>query len=199
MIVPCHAIVYRSQMAIWIFFLNYFKEAVPILLLFLFHEIKFICQGPPDISKGTQTCNNIPKIKIILFITHAVETPMSIIVRMKEDKVTLDIQLIQLHNSFFQVTKKFRIKSPAIPVIRCCSLIWIQLGLGTVKRIPFGEYTHSDFVEGGIFKCFQGFHLNVFGLMNPGITGGAEGKERCPVIIFETIRIGHPYDSMTFF
>ena len=56
-----------------------------------------------------------------------------------------------------------------------------------IVLVALGEDAHADLVEGGSAQRGERLLLNGFGLMNPGIRGGAEGKERRAVRIGEMI------------
>lgn len=80
--------------------------AVPLPELLRPDKIKLVGDRPPDISIGRQPGDHIPQIGDVRWMIHPVETPMALVIWMKEDEIRFNAHLPQLDDALFQVTKK---------------------------------------------------------------------------------------------
>src|SRR6266498_2697980 len=126
---------------------NNLAEPFEILFALFFHEVVFVGQGPPNIPKGCEAADDIAKIMIILVGSHAIEPPMTLVVRMEEDKIGFDAEVPQVPDALFQVLKKFWIKSREIPIMRRRSFEWIQQRLVCIPIVALRKNAKADFVE----------------------------------------------------
>ena len=74
-IIHSHAVMDGTQMMVGILFHKDGAVAFPVLLRFAFHQIKFIGQGPPDITIGRKSGDYIFPVKIVLIFIHDGKAP----------------------------------------------------------------------------------------------------------------------------
>ena len=90
------AVVNREQMMIRIVVRNDFAEAHEIRFLFLLHEIVFVRERPPDIAIRREPRDDVAQITVVRVRRHPIKAPMPLVVRMKQNDVRLDAELLQI-------------------------------------------------------------------------------------------------------
>src|SRR5258707_13033406 len=107
-VVDALAVMDGSQMIIRIGVLDDLEKAIPILRFFLLHEIKFVGDGPPDISIGCQASDDVSDIAFIAGGIHAIENPMYFDVGKKKDDIRFDDEVAELTQEHLQVLEELR-------------------------------------------------------------------------------------------
>jgi len=122
-------------------------ETFEIFLALFFHEIVFVGEGPPDIAIGSEPAKHIPEIMVVLRRSHAIEAPMSFIVRMKKDEIGFDSKFSQISDAFFEMPKEFWIKPREIPIVRRRSFERIHERLVRIPIVVFRKNAKADLIE----------------------------------------------------
>src|SRR5437870_5951194 len=94
---------------------------------------------------------------------------------MKEDQVRLDIHRTQVLNALLDMAEVLRIEAGVIvrlTLARKREARWNPV----VVLVPFGEDAHAHLVEWPCLQRCQRLPLALFGLVHPGIAGGATRK-----------------------
>ena len=128
-------------------FLHDPKKTIPVLGLLLVHEVEFVGNRPPDIAMRRQTGDDVLQVALIGRGIHAIESPMPLIVRVKEDQVGFDAQVAELGDPLFDMLEVGGIESREIPLVWRRPLEGIARRLAPVVCVPLGEHAHADFVE----------------------------------------------------
>ncbi len=189
-VIQQRAVMDGSQTSVWIAGYNNLKESVPVGRCFFLHKIVLIGQRPPDIAKGRKSCDNIAKITVIRLRGHSVKTPVSLVIRVKQNQVRFNSHLTKLLNSFLKMPEKRWIKTRKIPRCRRCAFKRIQRRFIVIIGVPFGKHAEADFVERSTCQCFQRLFLESLLLMDPGIAGGSDLEIRSPVGVSKVKCIG---------
>jgi hypothetical protein len=127
---------------------NNFAKAHEVRFLFLFHEIPFVRERPPNIAIGREPRDDIMQVTVIRIRRHPVEAPMPLVVGMEQNDVCLDAEFLQIQDALFQVLKIFRIKPREIPVGQRLAFKRIHNRLVGVPLIMFGKDAKANFIEG---------------------------------------------------
>src|SRR5262249_12582538 len=124
-----------------------FTEAHEVGFLFLPHEIPFVRERPPDIPERRQPRDDVMQVSIVRRRGHAVEAPMAFVVRMEQNDVSLNAELLKVSDALFEMLKKFWVEPREVPGVRRIAFEGIEWRLIGVPLVAFGKNAHADFVE----------------------------------------------------
>src|ERR1035437_7661926 len=100
---------------IWIVVRNNFAEAHEVRFLFLLHEIVFVRERPPDVAIRREPRDDVMQISVVHVRRHPVKTPMPYVIRVKQNHVRLDAELLQIENATLEVLEKFWVEAREVP------------------------------------------------------------------------------------
>lgn len=102
---------------------------------------------------------------------HPVESPMSFVIRMKQDQICLYFQPLKIKDPLFQMLKGCRIESREIPCPRRCTFKWIKWRFVGVPAVVLWKHAHTYLVEPPLGQGPDGLLLQFLRLMYPCIQG----------------------------
>ena len=153
----------------------------PVIFCLPWHQIILVCQGPPDIFEMAQPVHRVFQIEDIRLRIHSGKSPF--VIRMKQNQIRLNPQLIQLLNSPFQIVPESRAETGEIKTLCRVSLERRKTWIFRVVSIKFRENTHPHLIEPRVFQCGKGLLLYLLRLINPGIAGGAKGQKPGSILV----------------
>jgi hypothetical protein len=174
------AVVNTAQALVRVFLLQDREKPVPVIHLFVAavspwpvgHKIELVGERPPDVAERRQPGDRITQVCIVLSVGHIGEAPA--VVRMPEDEIRLDPELLQVENSAFEMVPEGRVRLIEIKTAVRFVGKSEQLRLVLVIGVALGEDTEANLVERRSGQRLQGLLLQPFRLMDPGVAGGAE-------------------------
>src|SRR6266576_2122089 len=86
------------------------------------------------------------QITVVRVRRHLVEAPMPFVVRMKQNDVRLNAELLQVEDASLEVLEEFRIEPLCVEVARS-AFKGIHRRLVGVPRVALGKNAEPDFVE----------------------------------------------------
>src|SRR5207248_3133740 len=95
----------------------------------------------------------------------------------------------ELADAFLEVLKEARIEAGGVPLIGRRTFVRIERGLGSVVRIPLGNYTHPDLVERRTLERRESLFFKCLALMGPAVAGCADLTIRRAVGVGELKRV----------
>ena len=181
-------------MVIRVILLYNLEEMVPDLhRLVLEHKVVLVGQRPPDMAIGGKTGDHVAQIGVVLLVRHLGITPA--IVGVEEDNICFDAQRAEFCHALFEVMEESDIVAGEIPAV---ALLFkrIILRLVFVKDVVFGENAHAQLVKAGSLQRLERLLFQRVALVDPGVTGRAEGEIRRAVLVAKMMLVAHTHRSV---